>query len=61
MRIPVLYVGFQAGDEVLKIPSFHLIDEPSGSTKVFTPERHVIIGLSFTAKEYGVEIPGGVL
>lgn len=53
----VLYVGLQKGDSKLGIPGLHLVDVPSGTTLVFDPEKHEIIGLTETAKKRGITIP----
>ena len=56
MRVPVLYVGLQEGFKECGFPSFHLVDEPSGSTRKFDERRHAVVGISECAKK-GVEIP----
>lgn len=57
MKVPVLYIGLQAGYPDRGFPDFHLVDDPSGSSKKFDPKKHVIIGLDARAKSRGIKIP----
>jgi len=53
-KIPVLYVGEQVGatdDEILI-----LVDDPAGSTKVFRPDIHEIVGVSTSALSRGFKV-----
>ena len=54
-KIPVNYVGYQEG--MTEVDGFHLVDDPTGSTKAFDPTIHIIMGLSMTAVYRGVTIP----
>lgn len=58
-KIPVLYVGEQVGatDDVF----LYLVDEPSGSTVTFKPEKHVIVGVTATALARGFSVPDALL
>jgi hypothetical protein len=56
-KIPVRYVGLQQGFSEKGIPDFYLVDEPNGSTKKFDPEKHIITGLSDSARNRGIHIP----
>lgn len=58
-KIQVWYVGLQKGYGAT--PDFHLVDEPSGSTKCFNPEKHAIIGLSEAAVKHGRLIPADLI
>ncbi len=56
-KILVKYVGLQEGFPEKGIPDFHLVDEPLGATKTFDPEKHIIVGLSDSARSRGIHIP----
>lgn len=55
--IPVKYVGLQQGVPESGIPDFYLVNEPSGTTVQFNPEKHTIVGLSDSAKSRNIHIP----
>ena len=42
MKIPVVYVGLQK--TLVNGKDFHLVNEPNGSTKVYDPDKHEIVG-----------------
>lgn len=60
-KMPVLYVGLQEGFIDAGIPDFHLVDEPSGTTKKFDSDKHVIVGLAESARQRGVHIPNELI
>ena len=57
----MLYIGLQEGYPERGFPDFHMVDDPSGSSKKFDPLRHVILGLSRAARERGTQIPKELL
>ena len=58
-KTPVLYHGWQQGYG--SVPGFYMVDDPSGSTIAYRPDKHFIIGLTESAKRREVEIPKELL
>jgi len=61
MKIEVLYVGRQTGFEDLYPGPMHLVNEPSGTTKVFDSKKHKIVGIVEYARKYGIKIPAELI
>lgn len=56
-KIPVLYVGVQEGFKEQGIPDMQLVDTLAGFTYTFNPDKHIIVGLSESAKQRGTKVP----